>query len=193
MAASRACARLHALSGGTPALRLRALPSGRGYYILGADGSVFSFGAAAFHGSAAGHGRGRPGAHALSIVPRTVVGLPGGLRPAPPPATDCHAVQIVDDGVGLVAEPHERDAEHRPGPAATTHAVHGDPDAVSDVLDDVGRGFVDHAFLGAGIARWAATHEILEAVRPRGARCRVVGDRGVAQADDVTDTRFVQA
>ena len=45
---------LHALSGGTPALRLRALPSGRGYYILGADGSVFSFGAAAFHGSAAG-------------------------------------------------------------------------------------------------------------------------------------------
>ena len=35
-------------------LRLRALPSGRGYYILGADGSVFSFGAADFHGSAAG-------------------------------------------------------------------------------------------------------------------------------------------
>jgi len=45
---------LHALSGGTPALRLRALPSGRGYYILGADGSVFSFGAADFHGSAPG-------------------------------------------------------------------------------------------------------------------------------------------
>jgi type VII secretion-associated serine protease mycosin len=34
-------------------VRIRALPDGRGYYVLGADGSVFTFGTARFFGSAA--------------------------------------------------------------------------------------------------------------------------------------------
>ncbi len=52
---------------------------------------------------------------------------------------------------------------------------------------------IAYKFLGAGIARTSATHEILEAVRPRRARCRVIGDRCVAQTDHMTDARVVQA
>ena len=33
---------------------MRALPSGSGYYLLGSDGAVFSFGSARFFGSAPG-------------------------------------------------------------------------------------------------------------------------------------------
>ena len=37
-----------------PTVRMRALPSGKGYYLLGANGSVYSFGTAKFFGSAPG-------------------------------------------------------------------------------------------------------------------------------------------
>ncbi|MFM9481598.1 hypothetical protein, partial [Streptomyces scabiei] len=38
------------------AITLVPTPSGKGYWILGADGGVFSFGDAAFHGSLPGIG-----------------------------------------------------------------------------------------------------------------------------------------
>ena len=44
-----------------PTVRMRALPSGNGYYLLGVDGSVFSFGTAKFFGSA-------PGAWAVDMM-----------------------------------------------------------------------------------------------------------------------------
>ena len=37
-----------------PTVRMRALASGRGYYLLGSDGAVYSFGTAKFFGSAPG-------------------------------------------------------------------------------------------------------------------------------------------
>ena len=37
-----------------PTVRMRALPSGKGYYLLGSNGSVYSFGTAKFFGSAPG-------------------------------------------------------------------------------------------------------------------------------------------
>ena len=47
---------LKSLYGGTPppALRVRAVDDGSGYYIMGSDGAVFAFGNARFHGSAPG-------------------------------------------------------------------------------------------------------------------------------------------
>jgi hypothetical protein len=37
-----------------PTARMRALPDGSGYYLLGFDGSVYSFGSAKFFGAAPG-------------------------------------------------------------------------------------------------------------------------------------------
>ena len=44
-----------------PTVRMRALPSGKGYYLLGSNGAVYSFGTAKFFGSA-------PGIHAVDLM-----------------------------------------------------------------------------------------------------------------------------
>jgi hypothetical protein len=47
---------LRALTGAAfmPTMRMRALSSGTGYYLLGVNGSVYSFGSAKFFGAAPG-------------------------------------------------------------------------------------------------------------------------------------------
>ena len=44
-----------------PTVRMRAVPSGKGYYLLGSNGAVFSFGTARFFGSA-------PGVNAVDLM-----------------------------------------------------------------------------------------------------------------------------
>ncbi len=165
-------------------VRMRALPSGMGYYLLAADGSVYSFGTAKNFGSA-------PGINAVDLMLAPVGGdhfrLPRALGPAPATAPDRQPVEMVDDRLGVVAEPHERDAEHGPGAAAAAHAVHRDPDALLDVRDDVGGRRVHELALAIGIARRVAAHEILQAHRGDRARRRVVGRLVVGQAHDVPD------
>ena len=58
-----ACPAVRALTNApfVPTVRMRALPSGKGYYLLGTDGAVYSFGTAKFFGSA-------PGIHAVDLM-----------------------------------------------------------------------------------------------------------------------------
>ena len=157
-----ACPAVRALTNApmVPTVRMRALPSGRGYYLLGSE----RLGVLVRHRQVlrlrAGRERRRPHGRranrpanrrdfataAVQLTPvrgwaaAHDVGLPLAFGPAAAAAADGEAVQVVDDGVGLVAELHERDADHGAGAAAAAHAVHGDADARVDVRDHVGRG-----------------------------------------------------
>jgi hypothetical protein len=76
-------------------------------------------------------------------------------------------VQVVDDGFRVMAETHQRDAEHGAGPAPAAHAVHGDALAAMDVRDHVVRRRVNDGALAFRVIGRTAAHEI----RNRTPRC----------------------
>ena len=96
-------------------------------------------------------------------------------------------MQVLDHVLGLVAQPHERNADHGPGATAPAHAVNGDTRAAVE-LGDYGVGCLpDELAFTFGIGRRIAAHEILQADRRERARRRVVGRNLVGQAYDVAD------
>ena len=131
-----------------PTVRMRALPSGKGYYLLGSERrrctpSAPRSSSARLPASrpSTSWSRSRSRAAVQTLTPvrgADDVGLPVAFGPAAAAAADGESVQVVDHGFGIVAEPHQRHAEHGSGPAAAAHAVHGDADAALEVRDHVG-------------------------------------------------------
>ena len=89
-----------------PTVRMRALTTGRGYYLLGSNGAVYSFGTAKFFGSA-------PGVQAVDLMVATYERSNrrdhGRVRP---PVTPVRVVRTTSDCHGLSGQPR------RPRPTA---------------------------------------------------------------------------
>jgi hypothetical protein len=70
-------------------------------------------------------------------------------------------VQVLDHGIGIVAEAHEYHADHRAGAAASAHAVNGDTRPAFEVRDDVVGRPLDQVAFALGFGRRFAAHLIL--------------------------------